>query len=255
MWLKIMIRALFDAVFPPRCLICNTYYCGWRSKSEVSSDAVSHLTASFFCGSCQDLPRIVSPFCPKCGLPFVSREGEDHTCSECLTRERYFRKARAFGAYDGNLMTAIHRLKYGKKPALARPLGELVRRTFFRFWNREDVDLIVPVPLHIKRLRERGFNQTYLLVRRWAKQDGIPLDGLALCRDRYTAPQTLLSRAARKKNIRGAFSVRRPERVRGRKILLVDDVYTTGATVNECARVLTRAGAASVDVLTLARAA
>ena len=152
-------------------------------------------------------------------------------------------------------MEAIHLFKYGKKTALAKPLSELAREAFFQFWPRHSIDLVVPVPLHVKRLRERGFNQAYLLVRTWAKKEGVQVDSLALRRHRYTEPQTVLTRADRIKNTRQAFSLRHPESVKGKKILLVDDVYTTGATVNECARVLMNGRAESVDVLTLARAA
>lgn len=151
-------------------------------------------------------------------------------------------------------MEAIHLFKYAKKTSVGHPLSLLAKETFFQFWDTHEIDLIVPVPLHIKRLRERGFNQAYLLIRRWAKEEGISFDGLTLSRSRWTEPQTTLSRKERQKNIKGAFFVEHPERVEGRKILLVDDVYTTGATVNECARVLTEAGADLVDVLTLARA-
>ena len=151
-------------------------------------------------------------------------------------------------------MESIHMLKYRKKSSLARPLSALARETFFQFWDVDEIDLLVSVPLHVKRLRERGFNQAYLLIRSWAKKDGITLDGLTLCRSRRTEPQTTLSRPERRKNIKGAFSLQHSEKIRGRKILLVDDVYTTGATVNECARVLMKAGAEFVDVLTLARA-
>ncbi len=151
-------------------------------------------------------------------------------------------------------MEAIHRFKYAKKTSLARPLGSLVRETFMRFWGTDSVDLMVPVPLHLKRLRERGFNQAYLMTRAWAKDEDFSLDGLALCRTRWTKPQTTLSRKERQRNVKGAFAVACAERIEGKRILVVDDVYTTGSTVNECAQVLMKAGARWVDVLTLARA-
>lgn len=151
-------------------------------------------------------------------------------------------------------MEAMHLFKYAKKASLSKPLGLLTRETFFRFWDNDSVDLVVPVPLHVKRLRERGFNQAHLLIRRWAKEEGISFDGLALFRSRWTEPQTTLSRAERQKNIKGAFSVVSPQNIKGKRILLVDDVYTTGSTVNECAKVLAKADAEFVDVLTLARA-
>lgn len=213
-----------------------------------------NLTALCFCDACRaNITDIASPICSKCGIPFVSREGDDHTCSECLVEKKYFRKARAFGVYDGSLMEAIHLLKYKGKIALARPLSACVMKTFLQFWNTSDIDLLVSVPLHLKRLRERGFNQAHLLITRWADSRQIPSDGVALSRTRWTSPQTGLSREERHRSVKGAFSVLHPDRISGRRILLVDDVYTTGATANECARVLMSAGAEFVDVLTLAR--
>jgi ComF family protein len=248
-------QASLRAIFPPKCLVCNTYYAWQPPAGQAHFDPVSHVVAPYFCDACREgLTRVASPICSKCGLPFGSRQGEDHTCSECLLEERYFRKARAFGVYEGHLMEAIHRFKYGKKTSLSQPLGALVEEAFFRFWDANAVDLLLPVPLHIKRLRERGFNQAYLMIRRWAKREGVLCDGLMLSRSRWTESQTKLSGTERRKNVKGAFSVRHPEAIRGQTILLVDDVFTTGATVNECARVLMRAGAESVDVLTLARA-
>jgi ComF family protein len=151
-------------------------------------------------------------------------------------------------------MEAIHRFKYTKKTSLSRPLSALTKEAFCHFWEQDAIDLIVPVPLHTRRLRERGFNQAYLLIRGWAKQEKIPCDAFTLVRTRWTEPQTSLSRKERKKNMRRAFAVSHAERIEGLRILLVDDVYTTGSTVNECARVLMEAGAKLVDVLTLARA-
>ena len=248
-------QSLLDALFPRKCLICGAFEASQRSSDEVATDPLDHITASCFCASCRkDLRPIAPPFCSTCGRPFVSREGDNHACWECLVEHRYFRKARAFGVYDGALMEAIHRLKYGKHTSLSKPLSALVRETFFQCWDGTTVELLVPVPLHLKRLRQRGFNQAHLLIRGWAKQAGMAFDGLTLSRSRWTEPQTTLSRKERKKNIRGAFLVKHPERIGGKKIVLVDDVYTTGSTVNECARVLMKAGAALVDVLTLARA-
>ncbi len=247
-------QASIEAVFPPKCLVCNTFYARQPSPGKPESSSVSDITASHLCESCRDgLTPIVSPLCSRCGLPFISRAGEDHTCLECLTEKRYFRKARAFGVYEGSLMEAIHRLKYGGKTSLSRPLGALAKDTFCQFWDASSIDLLLPVPLHIKRLRERGFNQAHLVNREWAKMEGVPFDGLTLSRSRLTEPQTNLARTERRKNVKGAFSLRHPERIKGQKILLVDDVFTTGATANECARILMRAGAEFVDVLTLAR--
>jgi len=159
-------------------------------------------------------------------------------------------------------MAAIHCLKYKEKIQLARPLGVLLFMAFRRYWNKENVNLIVPVPLHKRKFRSRGFNTSFLFVREWAfitkaLNGSLPVVPVAediLVRKRWTEPQTGLGRKERLQNIKNAFGVRDSSKIKGGKILLVDDVYTTGATANECAKVLMRAGAARVDVLTLARA-
>jgi ComF family protein len=249
------LRGLFDAflatLFPPRCPVCGVLGGGPLS----GLDTLSCDRDSLFCDACrQGIVPVSAPFCTRCGLPFVSKEGVGHTCVECLLEKRYFGKARAFGIYDGSLLEAIHRFKYGGTLSLARPLAALVRDAFLRSWDMNTIDLLVPVPLHVTRLRERGFNQAYLLITRWAKREGLCFDGMTLWRRRRTEPQTGLSRKERWRNMRGAFAVRKPETVQEKRILLVDDVFTTGATVNACAQVLMDVGAASVDVLTLARA-
>jgi ComF family protein len=159
-------------------------------------------------------------------------------------------------------MVLVHRFKYAGKIQLAGPLGRLMRNTFMRYWNSEKVDLILPVPLHSIKFRKRGFNQSYLLIRRWKSTSSptlgevfdVPVNTDVLVRSKATVSQTGLGRQQRLKNIKAAFSVKIPEKVIDKKVLLVDDVYTTGATVNECARVLLKAGADRVDVLTVARA-
>ena len=193
---------------------------------------------------------------------FKSRQGQDHLCGDCITQPKEFRTARAAVAYDHQLMAVVHRFKYAGKIQLAGPLGGLMLNAYKRFWDREEVDLILPVPLHNAKFRKRGFNQSYLLIRRWKsisapmvdKVVGIPVNTDILIRSKATVSQTGLGRQQRLKNIKGAFRVKIPEKVIAKKVLLVDDVYTTGATVNECARVLLKAGAALVDVLTVARA-
>lgn len=163
--------------------------------------------------------------------------------------------------YDQQSLAIIHRFKYAGKTQLARPFGGLLLNTFLRYWLDEAIDLILPVPLHSQKFRYRGFNQSYLMVDCWktitapnplaATQTHLRTD--VLSRSKATAPQTGLGRQQRLKNVKGAFSVRFPKAVHARKVLLIDDVYTTGATVDECARSLLEAGAAQVDVLTLAR--
>jgi ComF family protein len=149
---------------------------------------------------------------------------------------------------------AIHRFKYQGASHLAKVLGTFLAEYKDPEFPFSDFELILSVPLHPRRLRQRGFNQSLLLARRVRRRHSIPLEITALQRTRHTEPQTQLSGSERQKNIRGAFEVRRPEVVAEKHILLVDDVFTTGSTVQECAKVLLRAGAQQVDVLTLARA-
>jgi ComF family protein len=160
--------------------------------------------------------------------------------------------ARAWSLYPyvPPLQDAIRLFKYRGKVTLAAALGDLMNAAIR---EAPAVDLVMPVPLHPSRLREREFNQSLLLADRLSRRHGLPLSYDNLVRVRRTASQTDLSRAARLKNLRRAFAVARPEEVGGKRILLVDDVMTTGTTVNECAKALRKAGAADVTVCTLAR--
>lgn len=222
------------------------------------------LIRPFLCIRCSDSIRLVrSPLCRVCGVPFTGGEGEDHTCGVCLTSSRKFDSARACGCYDNGLKHLIHAFKYRNIPQLAQPLGELLAWGFRKYFSDQGIDLVVPVPLHPRRMRSRGFNQAYLLAREISpgsqeleQNRDLPMIGpKTMVRIRATRPQTGLGRELRRKNIRNAFRVRRTEAVKGKSILLVDDVYTTGVTVNECARMLKKAGADRVAVLTLARVA
>ncbi len=199
---------------------------------------------------------LASPVCACCGRRVGSGLAGDTLCGHCRERPPAFDMARAAFAYQGSLREVVHCFKYRGKTQLARPLGRLLHTAYRRFWQERPVDLILPVPLYRRRLRERGFNQALLLVRGWQRGDGPslpPVDGGVLVRARATASQAGLDRRARCANIAGAFAVRLPERVAGRRVLVVDDVLTTGATVEECARALKANGAERVDVLTLAR--
>jgi competence protein ComFC len=204
--------------------------------------------------------------CKRCGLPFPSSHALDSAlaeCGVCRQDEPAFDGARSFGLYTGTLRQVVLRLKFSGDARLGKRMGELLAPAWNALPRGDDCDLpvIVPVPLHPSRRRERGFNQSELLaeglVRELGKLPGVTLPPVArssLRRQRATPPQTGLSVAARRENLRGAFAVERPEDVRGRAIVLVDDVMTTGATLSACARALKRAGAARVLGLTLARA-
>jgi ComF family protein len=164
--------------------------------------------------------------------------------------------------YEPVLTGIIHRFKYKGKIQLAGPLAEILLTAFSLLWEDDSIDFLLPVPLHLKKIRKRGFNQAYLLVRNWTDLAGqqpfrrteIPIEPNLLVRTAATAPQSALGRAKRAVNVRNAFDLNGRDKVKDKRILLVDDVYTTGSTVNECARLLLNCGARHVDVLTLGRA-
>ena len=170
-----------------------------------------------------------------------------------MRKPPFYHAARAAYAYDSAVMEAIHLFKYGGKSHMAAALGPLLAQYAATWLGETDALLTMPVPLHTRKLRERGFNQSVLLARHVARQLNAELDFLSLTRVRYTPPQTGLGKDERRKNVRKAFELEDPGRVRKRTVLLVDDVATTGHTLNECARVLKRAGAGCVLCLVLAR--
>ena len=286
-----------QALFPTRCLVCRSFFhsgqhniCDLKpgakhsdssniaqkfiEKKELASahdnyylgnipKVFDKLMAPFLCPACTSgFFPVESPKCSKCGIMFKSRQGEDHLCGECLDSPKRFQIARSAGIYKYTLMAVIHCFKYKGKIQLARPLGTLLLAAFVSFWDKMSIDLIVPVPLHSKKLRMRGFNPSFLLVKDWVhaakflnvRLPDIPVGVNVLARRRWTEPQTGLGRKERLANIKNAFNISDGSKITGKRILLVDDVYTTGATVNECAKVLLKGGAGHVDVLTLARA-
>lgn len=218
------------------------------------------LFATWVCADCQPAWQpLISPCCPVCGLMFESRQGSDHVCGKCLKNPPWFTQSRSAGIYSGVYMELIHHYKFKRRLQLADPLGVLLLAVFLRYWHEQAVDLLLPVPLHPRRLRQRGFNQAFLLVQHWPRMaqalnlKGMPAIRLhVLQRHRYTQPQTSLKRHQRQSNLKNAFSVH-GNAVQDQHVVLVDDVHTTGATLNECAHVLRRAGARRVDALTLAR--
>jgi ComF family protein len=205
------------------------------------------------CPAClEPAPLDAEFFCVSCRTPFLNRFPLDAEgrCALCRGGLRGFDSAYSFGLYDGVLRELIHLYKYGKVRTLARPLGDLLLRALPR---HEAFDCVTPVPLHWRKLWQRGFNQADLLARRVAAHTGVHRSPL-LRRLRFTASQASLSNTNRRRNVAAAFRCRRPERAAGRRILLIDDVMTTGSTAAACAWVLKRAGAARVSLLTVARA-
>lgn len=239
--LAAVIRQLLYAVLPVDCAGCGT---------GLSDDPVP-----FFCRSCWGkITPLRGPSCLRCGRPFASPVARlyspGHLCGACRKRRPSFTNARSLFSYVPPLQDAIRLLKYHRKVALAGALGDLMTRAFE---TPPEVDLLMPVPLHPTRLREREFNQALLLADRVNQRLRLPLSYDNLVRLRQRPSQTELTRAARLNNLRRTFSVLRPEEIAKKKILLIDDVMTTGTTVNECAKALRKAGASDVYVCTLAR--
>jgi ComF family protein len=187
-------------------------------------------------------------------LPLPNFEdGSNHLCGSCIQQLPPYSGARAFGHYSAEMRQVIHGFKFEGRRNLARLLAPLLAGVFFDSWDRADIDYITAVPLHAKRQRERGFNQSELLAQALARCVAIPYRQV-LKRVRYTLPQVGLTDFRRKENIRHAFRCYRPQQISSRRILLVDDVMTTGSTVASAAQALLESGAASVAVLTAARA-
>lgn len=188
-----------------------------------------------------------------CGIPFTGA-GNDHVCGSCSKSPPRFDAARAALAYEGASRDLIHAFKYRNKTHLRRPLALLTIEILSEFIQSRRPDLIMPVPLHRKKLSSRGFNQAVLLGEILSHRLKIPLDRWNLRRIRWTEPQVNLAADDRRANVKGAFSVHESAQVNGRRILLVDDVLTTGSTVEECGKVLKAGGAVDVTVITVARA-
>ena len=260
-------RGFLDLVFPPRCLVCRRF----------GPDA--------FCADCAcAVTPITPPLCHRCGIPFDPQARGGPLCASCRQARRLpFALGRSMAAYEAPLREAVHRLKYDGKRVLARALGEMLAEVMLNgaaplgsppveAAAASEVDaeaeatqspppipfdrlsLMLPVPLHPVRARERGFNQAELLCGPLSQRTGIPIAIHCLQRVKLNPPQVAVPTNMRRANVRGAFVVADPAAVAERAVLVFDDVWTTGATLLECARVLRQAGAAEVYLLSLCRA-
>ncbi len=233
------LRALASLFYPALCVVCS---------DDIDRD-------EYLCENCQSrAPRITAPFCAKCSEPFSGAISQTFSCANCEHRILHFDSAVAAYRSRGLVRKLVHEFKYGHHRHLRYPLAEWLgeamndpRLRGLRF------DLIVPVPLHPARERERGFNQATLLAESLSGQIGVPLRPV-LERIRFTSTQTAHDRAERMENLRDAFRLRKKADVRQLRLLLIDDILTTGSTLSECARVLKEAGAIAVYAATAARA-
>jgi len=232
-------KLFLDLLYPRRCLGCG---------------ASSPETFRYVCWDCwSDAARVEAPFCNLCGDPVAGAVDHDFICYSCSVETPAFDGARSAARYDGVVGEALRQLKYEKALWLAPDMAELLHNCLEAEYPGRIFDLIVPVPLHHVRRRERGYNQSAVLAYELGRRMGCPLPSGVLKRVRPTATQTNLTAKERLSNVVGAFKHKRAKGLAGRRVLLVDDVMTTGATVNACAKTLKASGVASVHVITAAR--
>lgn len=233
------LSALASLFYPPLCANCDL---------PIGS-------SEYLCAVCHEkAPRIKPPFCSTCSEPFPGDITQVFSCANCAHRRLYFESAVAVYRSRGVVRRILHEFKYGHQIHLRHPVADWLAETLHdpRLDGRR-FDLVVPVPLHPARKRERGFNQAELLAQLLSTRARLRMRE-PLERIRYTTTQTAFDRTERMENLRNAFRLRKKADVRGLRVLLIDDVLTTGSTLSECARVLKAAGAISVHAATAARA-
>ncbi len=233
------LRALASLLYPSLCAVCS---------APVEAE-------DYLCEPCaRKAPRIKAPFCSRCSEPFQGAITEEFACANCAGRTLHFEAAVSAYRSRGVVRKIVHDFKYGQQQHLRHPVAEWLIETLDdpRLHGRR-FDGLVPVPLHPARERERGFNQAALLADLLSRKSGIPVLP-ALERIRYTTTQTAFERSERMENLRNAFRLRKNTSVRELRVLLIDDILTTGSTLSECARVLKAGGALSVHAATAARA-
>ena len=238
-FLKPLSAYFFNLIFPDDCRICE--------------QPLTNITRIPVCPACLALPKPLQAefFCRACRTPFVDAYplDEHDLCTVCREGLANFDAAYSFGSYEGTLQQLIHLFKYAKVETLGQPLSRFLLQALPLEAN---FDLIIAMPMHWRKRWERGFNQAELLAAPVARRYGLPLAN-NLRRARYTRSQAGLTESGRRENLRGSFRLHRPERIKGKRILLIDDVFTTGSTLRAAAAILKSAGAAHVAALTLAR--
>lgn len=247
--MKRLLENLLGLLFPPVCAACRLPL---------------PTMGKFLCAEClSGVKQLESPKCSICGLPFESRSGPDHICGKCMKRRPSFKQAVSCFIYKGPVRKLIHRIKFNGDAYASRALcslsAEVIRASILQEMSITNIIrgagvMVVPIPLHIARLRRRGFNQAATMAASLFPKDKVYVDILQRTRD--TRPQMQLSERQRHDNLRGAFRLRHNRQgvVKGANIILFDDILTTGATMENAACELVRAGASSVCVLTLSRA-
>lgn len=234
-WIRQLIHDFLGLLFPPRC-----FHCGAQHRGEHP----------FLCDTCLDeLTFLTGDLCSHCGTPRSAG-----ICNTCAKSTFAFDQARAVYPFSPVVQSLIHNLKYNDLPAVGRFLGTQAAHFLHLHSPFKTVDIIVPVPLHPVRKRHRGYNQADVIARTCARHTGIQYIPGLIKRARYTLTQTKLNRTQRQQNVSGAFRVHKAQRIQGKSVLIMDDVFTTGATTNAIAEALKASGASHVYVLTIARA-
>ncbi|QRM30010.1 ComF family protein [Microvirga sp. VF16] len=231
-------RSALGLLYPPTCIACQS--------------AIGEPHA--LCAACWSHVRFIErPFCERLGTPFAVDLGQPLLSPAAIADPPVFGRARAVAEYDGTASLLVHRLKYNDRLELARALGGMMARAGAELLG--DADVIVPVPLHRWRLWWRRFNQAMALAKAVSSESGVPCDPFLLARVKRTRRQVGLTKAQRQENLQGAFRVpvEAKARLKGKRVLLIDDVLTTGSTANAASRALLRGGATSVDILAFAR--
>ena len=221
----------------------------YPAQCRNCDEQLGYSTVPYICDTCWNRIKLVEPpWCEICGISTT-----EDKCDECATKPPQYGKLRTIAVYEAAIQKAIHLFKFEKKITLATPLAQLIITHLPDDCIIADYDYILPIPIHKKRLKERTFNQATLIANQLAKAAGIRIEKDALVRHKNTSPQSSLDKEARQKNIIGAFKLHKKDVVQGKHILVIDDVYTTGATVQEAVKVLWTADPIEVDVLTLTR--
>lgn len=226
-------------LFPACCPICD----------EVQEQQFTGESRTQICPSCEKhIKRVMPPFCLRCGKPLGEEQVRREYCADCAKKKHAFVQGRAVFVYQGALIGSMHRLKYANRRDYAPVFAREAYETYGSWIRRIEPDAIIPVPLHPKRRRRRGYNQAQLLAKALAELTGIPMRADLLLRTRNTRPQKALSGEERKNNLKNAFQMSK-KIVQLEKVLLVDDIYTTGSTVDAAAEALMRTGVKKVYVL------
>ncbi len=262
-FLKRGFHNLENFLYPLKCLKCGRYI----NPHRVEPGTIE----TCFCDTCMKAGffPVNPPYCIKCGIQFhhtfsheyVIDKSDNHLCHSCIKTPLKAEKARAAVEYKGIIKDAVPLFKYSSKLAAATVFESLLFQAFLKYYSDSRIDLIMPMPLHRTKARKRGFNQTFLMIRNFVKlyrqhfgkNPSWRIDTGSLVRSKKTEPQTGFDIDQRKNNLKNAFKASKPDLIKNRNILLVDDVMTTGATCNEAAMELLRSGAGRVDILVLAR--